>query len=607
MLLLLLRLLLTIGVAALAGKLISKIKLPSILGWLITGMVLGPHAFSLMSQEILDAAWYQTIVHVLECGVGLMIGTELVWNKIKRSGKAIVITTLTQSLGTFAVVSLVFGIVFFFAGIPLYLAFIFGGIALATAPAPALSIVREFKTTGPVTQTLVPMAALDDIVGCIVFFITIAAVASSLSAGTLPAYMIVLVIVLPLLIGIAMGFVAGFVLKKERSKQATLALLLGLIAATSAVGFVFNTLVLPSPILNFMLIGMAFSATFANMLPETRLEQIMESFSPVLGVAMIVVILNLGAPLDYHLILGAGLFTVIYILARAAGKYFGAYFGASITRSPETVKKYLGLTLLPHSGVSLVFTGIAVSVLSGPAPDCAKIVQGTIAAAAVINEVIAVITAKKGFEWAGELNASGESPSPATEHTIITISRQHGSGGRELGQKVAKQLGIPFYDREIIELAAKNSDIDIRFFENSETKDTGNLLYRLSNDVHLTQPITDKIFLQQVQVIRGLAAKGSCVIVGRCADAILADQTHLLRVFVCADAATRETRVRTVYREPAEDLDKLEKNRRSYYQHYTGRNFGDAENYDMCLNSGSLGMEECVKTICSAYHDQANR
>lgn len=408
MLLLLLRLLLTIGVAALAGKLISKIKLPSILGWLITGMVLGPHALSLMSQEILDAAWYQTIVHVLECGVGLMIGTELVWNKIKRSGKAIVITTLTQSLGTFAVVSLVFGIVFSITGIPLYLAFIFGGIALATAPAPALSIVREFKTTGPVTQTLVPMAALDDIVGCVVFFITIAAVASSLSAGTLPACMSVLVIVLPLLIGIAMGFVAGFVLKKERSKQATLALLLGLIAATSAVGFVFNNLVLPSPILNFMLIGMAFSATFANMLPETRLEQIMESFSPVLGVAMIVVILNLGAPLDYHLILGAGLFTVIYILARAAGKYFGAYFGASITRSPETVKKYLGLTLLPHSGVSLVFTGI------------------------------------------------------------------------------------------------------------------------------------DKIFLQQVQVIRDLAAKGSCVIVGRCADAILADQAHILRVFVCADADTRE-------------------------------------------------------------------
>ena len=211
------RLLLTIGIAFLAGKLVSKVKLPSILGWLITGMVLGPHALSLMNQELLDAQWYQTIVHILECGVGLMIGTELVWNKIKRSGKAIVITTLTQSLGTFLVVSLVFSIVFYVSNIPVYLAFIFGGIALATAPAPALSIVREFKTTGPVTNTLIPMAALDDIVGCIVFFITIATVAGSLSAGDLPAFMIALVVVLPLLIGVVTGLGAGIVLKKERS------------------------------------------------------------------------------------------------------------------------------------------------------------------------------------------------------------------------------------------------------------------------------------------------------------------------------------------------------------------------------------------------------
>lgn len=129
----------------------------------------------------------------------------------------------------------------------------------------------------------------------------------------------------------------------------------------------------------------------------------MQGFNPILGIAMIIVILNLGAPLDYHLILGAGMFTAIYIIVRAAGKYFGAYFGASVTKSPESVKKYLGLTLLPHSGVSLVFTGIAVSVLAGLAPDCAKIIQGTIAAAAVINEIIAVIAAKKGFEWAGEM------------------------------------------------------------------------------------------------------------------------------------------------------------------------------------------------------------
>ena len=403
MLVQILRLLIMVILALGIGKLVSKLKLPSILGWLITGMVFGPHAFAVMNQETLDAGWYQIVVHVLECAVGLMIGTELVWNKIKRSGKSIVITTLTQSLGTFFVVSLVFGVVFYLSDIPVYLAFIFGGIALATAPAPALSIVREFNTKGPVTGTLIPMAALDDIVRCIVFFTTIAIVAGNLSSGELPAYMIALVVILPLIIGAVTGFFAGMLLKREQNAFATMATLIGMILVTSAVGFVFNHFVMPSPVLNFMLMGMAFSAAFSNMVTEERLEQIMQGFNPILGIAMIIVILNLGAPLDYHLILGAGMFTAIYIIARAAGKYFGAYFGASVTKPPESVKKYLGLTLLPHSGVSLVFTGIAVSVLAGPAPDCAKIIQGTIAAAAVINEIIAVIAAKKGFEWAGEM------------------------------------------------------------------------------------------------------------------------------------------------------------------------------------------------------------
>lgn len=189
-------------------------------------------------------------------------------------------------------------------------------------------------------------------------------------------------------------------------KRETLTLLITWILITSGVGFFFNYVVMPSPVLNFMLIGMAFSATFSNMVSETRLKQIMSGFNPILGILMIFVIVNLGAPLDYHLMLGAGVYTAVYILSRAAGKYFGAYFGASITKSPETVKKYLGLTLLPHSGVSLVFTGIAVSVLSRSAPECAQIVQGTIAAAAVINEIIAVIVSKKGFEWAGEFHHS---------------------------------------------------------------------------------------------------------------------------------------------------------------------------------------------------------
>lgn len=402
------RLILAIVLAFMVGKLVSKIKLPAILGWLIAGMILGPHALSLVNRSLLDAGWYEGIVHILECAVGLLIGTELVWSRIKKTGKQIIITTLTQSLGTFLLVTIVFGIVFYFTGIPLYLAVIFGGIALATAPAPALSIVREFKTDGPVTKTLIPMAALDDMVAVIVFFSTISIISAQLSEQKIPAYMIALIVLLPIIIGIVTGIFAGVLLKKENTSKKTLFILFTTILITSGVGYIFNEYVMPKPVLNFMLIGMAFSATFSNMISEKRLEEIMRLFNPFLGISMIIVILNLGAPLDYHLIFGAGLFTAIYIISRAAGKYLGAYVGASATRSPNTVKKYLGLTLLPHSGVSLVFTGIAVSVLSGPAPECAKIIQGTIAAAAVINEIIAVIISKKAFEWSGEFGKKEE-------------------------------------------------------------------------------------------------------------------------------------------------------------------------------------------------------
>ena len=122
-------LLLAIAIAVIAGKLISKLKLPAILGWLIAGMIMGPHAVGLLGNSLLEAPWFNTVESLLECIVGLMIGTELIWSKMKKAGKQILVTTITESLGTFLVVSLVFGIIFWFADIPIYLAFLLGGIA----------------------------------------------------------------------------------------------------------------------------------------------------------------------------------------------------------------------------------------------------------------------------------------------------------------------------------------------------------------------------------------------------------------------------------------------------------------------------------------------
>ena len=397
------RLIITIAAALLAGKLISKLKLPAILGWLIAGMILGPHAAGLLSAHLMESGWYEVTESLLECTVGLMIGTELIWSQMKKTGKQIVVMTVIESLGTFLVVSLVFSLICIFTGLPIYLAFLFGGIALATAPAPSLSIVNEMRTSGPVTSTLIPMAALDDLVGALVFFLVIAVVTARTSTRQIPVFVVVLLVFFPVILGAVIGFAAGKLLGRVRSPKGSVLAASAMILFSTAVGLILNWYVLPAPVLNFLLIGMAFSTVFANMIPLEQLGDIMRVLKPAVGFSLVVVILNLGAPLDYHLILGAGIYTAVYIASRALGKYGSAFFGAAVTGAPKTVRNYLGLTLLPHSGVSLIFTGIAVSTLTPVAPEYASLIQGTIAAAAVINEIIAVFMAKKGFEWAGEL------------------------------------------------------------------------------------------------------------------------------------------------------------------------------------------------------------
>ena len=182
---------------------------------------------------------------------------------------------------------------------------------------------------------------------------------------------------------------------------------------TGIVTLLANTYLMPLPVLNFMLSGMVYSAVFSNLVEEPLLEETMKYCTPVIGACFTLMIMNLGAPLDYHLILGAGVFTAVYILSRAAGKMGGAALGAQLSHAAPTVKKYLGMTLLPHSGVSLVLTGIAISSLTGDYSQYGDIVRGTIAAAAVINEIIAVFVARQGFKLAGEMGKAPAVRTPA--------------------------------------------------------------------------------------------------------------------------------------------------------------------------------------------------
>ena len=243
------RLLAAIALAFVPGKLVAKLNLPSILGWLITGMILGPHAWNLLSDSVLGSAWFNVTESLLECTVGLMIGTELLWHQMKKAGAQIVVTTITESLGTFLVVSLVFGAIFWATGTPIYLAFIFGGIALATAPAPSLSIVSQMRTSGPVTRTLIPMAALDDLVGAFVFFMVIAFVSAHVSTAGVPVGVVIFLVFLPVFIGIATGFLAGKLMQKAKTARGALAVMLLMLLVSAGIGFAINSM-LSTPVLN---------------------------------------------------------------------------------------------------------------------------------------------------------------------------------------------------------------------------------------------------------------------------------------------------------------------------------------------------------------------
>lgn len=390
--------------ALICGKLTAKLKLPAILGWLIAGVVFGPYLVGIVTAEITDAMWYKIAVKFFEAFAGVMIGREILLKKLASSGKQIIGITAIQSIGTFLFVSLVFAVVLAISGLPVYLAFLFGGIALATAPAPALSIVNEYHTRGSVTDTLIPLAAIDDVIGVIVFF-SVISIVQGLGGGDArtSVFSTIGMIVMPFIIGIGIGALAAQCVKRVQKSALCFAVFILFLLLSIVAGLAVDIMVFRSFRLNYLLIGMAYSAAVVNLIPEEQTEKILSLYNPLLNLSLVIVIANLGMPLDYRLIAGAGVFTAVYILSRAAGKIGGAYLGGKITKAKPTVTKYLGLTLLPHSGVSLVFTGIAVTTLSVTDPASASVLSGTIVAAAIINEIIAVLVAKYAFKWAGEI------------------------------------------------------------------------------------------------------------------------------------------------------------------------------------------------------------
>ena len=199
------------------------------------------------------------------------------------------------------------------------------------------------------------------------------------------------------------------------------------------------------------------------------------------------------------------------------------------------------------------------------------------------------------------------------EKKIITISRQFGSGGRTIGREVAEKLGIPFYDKELVDQIAMESGFAPQFVEEHGEHSPGKSLlsyaFAPQGVPGIMNGLSTADFLWNIQcsVILQLAEKGPCVIVGRNADYILKDREDVLHVFIHADEASRADRIVRLYGEseksPKARLNEKDKRRKVNYQHYTGRTWGAAENYDVCFNSGVLGVEYCAQVIVDMVNE----
>lgn len=188
------------------------------------------------------------------------------------------------------------------------------------------------------------------------------------------------------------------------------------------------------------------------------------------------------------------------------------------------------------------------------------------------------------------------------KHIVITIGREYGSGGRLIAKTLSEKLGIPFYDKELIQKVAKETGFSETFVRDSERRPTGSFLFDLYTNAH-TPSLSEQVFLAQAKIIREIAEKESCVIVGRCADYVLREQTNCLRVFIYAPIEARIQRAKEVYEVTENNLQsyvtRRDKARASYYNYFTIGHWGDRQEYDLCINS-NIGLDKVVAILETA-------
>lgn len=394
------RIVIDLGIVILLGFAVGRafelIKIPAVTGYLVAGLILGPVS-GYMSVEYLQH--FNVIGEVALGFIAFQVGNELWLGKLRKSGMRIVIVTVIQAVLTTALVAFLTS---FFVDLPV--ALMIGAIAAATSPAEIMMLTKKYKTKGELTDTILPVVGLDDAVG-VVMFGTLLSISISLAgngAGEVGfLHMLVeplIEIVKSIVIGAVIGFISGKAIQtishnnERKEKNLNIVIITVLLTTGAAI------LTGASAILTPMVAG----AVVTNLINKECFvleEETIRFFIPPLMIAFFT---TTGAQLQFDVILAAGVVSIIYIVGRIIGKFVGAYLGATVTKSSSKVKKYLGIGLLPQSGVAIGLSVASFNAFQGVNMEYALVIKNVILASVLFFALTGPVLVKIALFKAGE-------------------------------------------------------------------------------------------------------------------------------------------------------------------------------------------------------------
>ncbi|MBR2622632.1 MAG: cation:proton antiporter [Clostridia bacterium] len=408
--------LLSLSIALLAGLLLSRlaklVKLPAVTAYLVAGILVGPYCLGAFGVKGLgfismdDVKGYSLLCEVALGFIAFSIGNEFRLSQLKKIGKQATIVGIFQAVVTTLLVDAALLVMYLFDLIPLDAAIVLGAIAAATAPAATLMVVKQYKAKGPVTDILLPVVALDDAVGLVLFAISFG-IAKALGAGSVDVLSILVEPLLEVILSLALGAIMGFLFHfcerffHSRSKRLSV-----------SVAFVFMTIALSMLKFSIGKVHIGFSSLLVCMMLGTVFcnvcdfsEELMDRVDRWTAPLFVLFFVLSGAELELSLFtdLMVVLIGVVYILSRSAGKYSGAFLSAKMSGCDDNIVKYLGITLLPQAGVALGMAMKAMALTSGSG----LLIRNITLFAVLIYELIGPLLTKIALTKAGDIDPEG--------------------------------------------------------------------------------------------------------------------------------------------------------------------------------------------------------